>query len=207
MLRSLRGMGAATLAATMIMTVTAWAPEADALEPAPSMAVGGLTSQPIGHYQFCQRKPAECAVRTRPAAPPRVTDFGWEVVREVNISVNRAIEPHTDREMYGVEEVWSYPELKGDCEDYVLLKRHLLMERGFDPNDLLITVVRKRDGEGHAVLTLRTAEGDFILDNLDDRVRLWTETPYHYLKRQASFDTGRWVAIDHGGDIAVGALD
>jgi predicted transglutaminase-like cysteine proteinase len=200
-------MGAVTLAATMIMTVAAWAPEADAVEPAPSMAVGGLTSQPIGHYQFCQRKPAECAVRTRPAAAPRVTDFGWDVVREVNTSVNHAIEPHTDREMYGVEEVWSYPELKGDCEDYVLLKRHLLMERGFDPNDLLITVVRKRDGEGHAVLTLRTAEGDFILDNLDDRVRLWTETPYYYLKRQASFDSGRLVAIDHGRDIAVGALD
>ena len=44
----------------------------------------------------------------------------------------------------------------GDCEDFVLLKRKKLIAGGFSPSDLLITVVRKPDGEGHAVLTLRT---------------------------------------------------
>ncbi len=60
-------------------------------------------------------------------------------------------------------------------------------------SDLLITVVRKPDGEGHAVLTLRTDRGDFILDNLTDSVKPWDETPYRFLKRQASEHTGRWV--------------
>ena len=35
------------------------------------------------------------------------------------------IEPVTDQQLWGVEEKWSYPVNKGDCEDYVLLKRKL----------------------------------------------------------------------------------
>jgi predicted transglutaminase-like cysteine proteinase len=114
--------------------------------------------------------------------------------------------PRTDMEMHGVEEYWSYPDLEGDCEDYVLLKRLMLMERGFSASDLLITVVRKADGEGHAVLTLRTSKGDYVLDNLSDEVQLWSETSYVFLKRQASFHTGRWVSIENSTDVLVGAL-
>ncbi len=69
-----------------------------------------------------------------------------------------------------------------------------------------MTVVRKPDGEGHAVLTLRTAQGDFILDNLENEVKLWTETPYSFIKRQASNNAGRWVTIENGRDVLVGAL-
>ncbi len=88
----------------------------------------------------------------------------------------------------------------------MLLKRHMLIERGFSPADVLITVVRKPDGEGHAVLTLRTSEGDFVLDNLVDEVKHWRKTPYSYLKRQASTNSGRWVTIENGSDVLVGAL-
>ena len=88
----------------------------------------------------------------------------------------------------------------------VLEKRKLLMEKGFSAGDLLITVVRKPDGEGHAVLTVRTSEGDYILDNLSADVKLWTDTPYTFLKRQASFSAGRWVTIENGNVVVVGAL-
>lgn len=171
-----------------------------------SMVTGGVTSQPIGHYEFCQKYAAECNVRNKLTAPPRVTDYGWKLVREINASVNNSIIAMTDQEIYGRDEVWEYPTTAGDCEDYVLLKRKMLIENGFSVSDLLITVVRKPDGEGHAVLTLRTTEGDFILDNLSDDVKLWTDTPYTYLKRQASFNTGRWVSIEDGRDVLVGAL-
>jgi predicted transglutaminase-like cysteine proteinase len=67
--------------------------------------------------------------------------------------------------------------------------------------------VRKPDGEGHAVLTVRTMDGDYILDNLDDRVRLWTETPYRFMKRQAEYNTGRWVKIENSQDVLVGAVE
>ena len=56
--------------------------------------------------------------------------------------------------------------------------------------DLLITVVRKPNGEGHAVLTVRTDKGDFILDNLTDTVKPWEATGYRYLKRQATTKNG-----------------
>ncbi len=183
---------------------------ASAATPSPNamvaMITGGVTSQPIGHYEFCHANPAEChAIKTNLAAP-RVTDAGWKMVNDVNLSVNTQITPVTDQELYGRDEVWAYPINAGDCEDFVLAKRKILMEKGFPESALLITVVRKPDGEGHAVLTLRTSSGDFVLDNLDNEVKPWYRTPYTYLKRQATFDSGRWVSIENGADVLVGAL-
>lgn len=172
-----------------------------------SMPTGSVTSQPIGHYEFCRKHPLECSAQPRVPAPAKITAHGWDVVRSVNISTNKSITPMTDMEIYGREEVWTYPDDAGDCEDFVLLKRAKLIEAGFPASDLLITVVRKPDGEGHAVLTLRSTEGDFVLDNLVDDVRPWFETPYTYLKRQATFDAGRWVSIEDGRDVLVGALN
>lgn len=171
------------------------------------MRTGAVTSQPIGHYQFCQTHKDECSVSSPGMAPARVTAFGWDVIKEVNAEVNRRILPMTDQDIFGRDEVWAYPTDVGDCEDFVLEKRRELMKRGFSPSNLLITVVRKPDGEGHAVLTVRTADGDYILDNLDERVRLWSETPYRFMKRQADYDTGRWVKIENANDVLVGAVD
>ena len=171
------------------------------------MRTGAVTSQPIGHYEFCQSHKDECSIVSQGVAPARVTDFGWNVIKDVNAGVNSRILPMTDQDIYGKDEVWAYPTDVGDCEDFVLEKRRELMQRGFAASNLLITVVRKPDGEGHAVLTVRTIDGDFILDNLDDRVRLWSETSYRFMKRQADYDTGRWVKIENSGDVLVGAVD
>lgn len=172
-----------------------------------SMITGSVTSQPIGHYYFCKQFRDECNVKSRHKAAAKVTAYGWDVVRDVNAMVNQHVEPLTDWEIHGEEEVWSYPGLVGDCEDYVLLKRQMLIEKGFAPSDLLITVVRRPDGEGHAVLTLRTSTGDFVLDNLVSEVKLWTDTPYDYLKRQATFHSGRWVNIENSGPIMLSSLN
>jgi predicted transglutaminase-like cysteine proteinase len=155
-----------------------------------AMAIGSRTSQPIGHYKFCLSLPAECAVKSPVRGKAQVTETGWNVIREVNADVNARVEPMTDDELYGRDEVWAYPGEAGDCEDYVLLKRKQLLARGFAEADLLITVVRKYDGTGHAVLTVSTTEGDFVLDNLDPAVRRWSETPYHYIKRQSARTAG-----------------
>lgn len=171
------------------------------------MRTGAVTSQPIGHYEFCQAHRDECSIVSTAVAPARVTAFGWDVIKEINATVNRRILPMTDQDVFGRDEVWAYPTDVGDCEDFVLEKRRELMKRGFSAANLLITVVRKPDGEGHAVLTVRTVDGDFILDNLDDGVRLWSETAYRFMKRQADFDTGRWVKIENSSDVLVGAVD
>tara|TARA_R110002126_G_scaffold135409_12_gene279569 strand:+ start:457 stop:1041 length:585 start_codon:yes stop_codon:yes gene_type:complete len=171
-----------------------------------SMITGSITSQPIGHYEFCRQFSDECSIRSKRKNAPKVTAFGWDVVKKINSQVNDHVAPVTDWELHGEEEVWSYPGVAGDCEDYVLLKRQMLIEKGFSASDLLITVVRRPDGEGHAVLTLRTSQGDFVLDNLANDVKIWTQTPYKYLKRQASFHTGRWVNIENGNPVIVGSL-
>jgi predicted transglutaminase-like cysteine proteinase len=174
---------------------------------APSMDIGGATSQPIGHYEFCKLNPNECLVKSGPTAPHRLTKEGWRTIFSVNRAVNSRIQPKTDLEIYGKDEVWSYPIRFGDCEDYVLLKRRALMDKGVALANLLITVVRKPDGEGHAVLTVRTDRGDFILDNLNEDVLSWESTDYRYLKRQSSQHSGRWVTIESRQDVLVGSVD
>ncbi|MBQ9353240.1 MULTISPECIES: transglutaminase-like cysteine peptidase [unclassified Phyllobacterium] len=199
----LRSMGvAAALFAGALIANSASAAEA-------FMQTGGLTSQPIGHYEFCKRLPDECSIRSRNVAPAKMTRDFWELIVNVNSHVNQTVKPLTDMEIYGVEEYWGYPDKVGnvgDCEDYVLEKRRELMQAGVSPADLLITVVRKPDGEGHAVLTVRTDTGDFILDNLADSVKNWSETEYTYLKRQATNNTGRWVSIEAPSNILVGSV-
>ncbi len=171
------------------------------------MVTGGLTSQPIGHYEFCKANPVECAIRTADDGPEHMTGALWKEIAAINSSVNHAVKPMNDFDIYGKDEVWAYPAGMGDCEDYVLEKRRELQGKGLSLANLLITVVRKPDGEGHAVLTLRTDKGEFVLDNLTDKVRQWDETGYRYLKRQASDHTGRWVTIREGQTTLVGSVE
>ncbi len=59
-----------------------------------------------------------------------------------------------------------------------------------------MTVVRQPNGDGHAVLTVRTDRADYVLDNLEERVLQWNETEYQFLKRQSAANSGRWEGID-----------
>ncbi len=180
---------------------------ASAMASAQPMATGGLTSQPIGHYDFCRINPAECSIKERDDGPEQMTGALWRKIVSVNVAVNAAIKPMNDIDIYGRDEVWTYPDNgEGDCEDYVLEKRRKLSQEGVPLSNLLITVVRKADGEGHAVLTVRTSRGDFILDNLTDAVRQWDETGYNFLKRQSAENTGRWVTIREGQTTMVGSV-
>ena len=171
------------------------------------MHTGGRTTQPIGHYEFCQREPGECRQKTARQAPVELTRQLWAAMIDINNAVNAAVTPRTDMEMWGKEEVWSYPTNIGDCEDYALEKRRRLMALGVPAGDVLITVARQRNGDGHAVLTVRTSHGDFILDNLEQRVLAWSETEYTYLKRQSERHSGAWVSVDDSrSTVAVGSV-
>lgn len=171
---------------------------ADESDKSAFMAVNGKTAQPIGHHEFCQVHSAECAVRSDSRVRVRLDQARWSELTAVNQGVNTAIRPATDQELFGRPEVWDFPDASGDCEDFVLLKRKELMDKGWPAAALLITVVRQTNGDGHAVLTVTTNRGDLVLDNLDPQIRLWSETSYRYLKRQSEYDTGAWVAIEDG---------
>jgi len=172
-----------------------------------TMVVGGLTSQPIGHYEYCKTNPQECAIRTRDTHPERMSEALWATISRINLAVNAHVKPMSDTDIYGKDEVWTLPiNGVGDCEDYVLEKQLELHKAGLSLGNLLITVVRKADGEGHAVLTVRTDDGDFVLDNLSDDVREWRDTGYLFLKRQSEENTGRWVAIRKGQTSTVASV-
>ncbi len=171
------------------------------------MHTGGRTTQPVGHYELCQSRPQECRQATPQQAPVELTRKLWAKIIAVNDTVNTSIMPFTDMQMWGREEVWSFPvNGRGDCEDYVLEKRRMLMQAGVPAGNLLITVVRQPNGDGHAVLTVHTSMGDFILDNLEPRVLAWSETDYTYLKRQSERNSGAWVAINDGRADAVASV-
>jgi predicted transglutaminase-like cysteine proteinase len=172
----------------------------------PFMPTGGRTTQPVGHYEFCQRQPGECRLKSSGGTPVELTRSLWAAMVEINNAVNTMVTPRTDMEMWGREEVWSYPDGMGDCEDYALEKRRQLMALGVPAGDLLLTVVRQPSGAGHAVLTMRTSRGEFVLDNLEPRLLAWTDTEYTYLKRQSERNSGVWVQINDGRADAVASV-
>jgi predicted transglutaminase-like cysteine proteinase len=160
------------------------------------ISLGDTARAPIGWIDFCGENPNDCA--SKPSMPRDVvlSTPAWKDLTRVNLWVNSHIKPMTDLEHYGVVEKWAYPEDGyGDCEDYVLLKRRMLMQSGWPREALLITVVRDRHGDGHAVLTVKTDKGELILDNQNDDIRLWSDTGYRFVKRQSQADPNVWVSL------------
>jgi len=148
-----------------------------------------------GWVEFCSGNPEECIVDRREAEILPFTESLAALLSSVNLSVNRALIPVTDQNHWGIVERWSYPtDGMGDCEDYQLLKRKMLREAGLPQRALRMTVVIDENGEGHAVLTVRTDRGDLILDNKTDEVLEWFKTNYRYIKRESAEATG-WVYL------------
>jgi len=190
----------AALAGAAVLSPAARAnPDASTREldrASPYMRVFGVAQPPYGFVEFCQRMPDQC--RQGPpedqrfsATPERLMELDI-----INRAANREIAPATDLEVYGQTEYWTLPATRGDCEDYALLKRKRLMGRGWPASALLMTVVRDDKGEGHAVLTARTVQGDFILDNKIDEVRAWHRTRYEFIMRQSYLHPQVWMSLD-----------
>lgn len=162
----------------------------------PLMRVFGHAQPPYGFVDFCQRTPRECAQGAQEEQRFFASRERMAQLDAVNRTVNHEIEPVTDVEHYGVADYWTIPLTKGDCEDYVILKRKRLMALGWPASALLITVVRDERGDGHAVLTVRTMQGDFILDNKTDEIKIWHRTRYDYIMRQSYLDPRVWMSLD-----------
>ena len=119
------------------------------------VTTGEATRAPIGWVEFCGEHPVECKVQPQLPRDVVLSNKAWTDLTRINKWVNDNVTPMTDLEHWGVVEKWSYPDDGyGDCEDYVLLKRRMLMEAGWPRAALLITVVREKNGNGHAVLTV-----------------------------------------------------
>ncbi|MGO9360912.1 MAG: transglutaminase-like cysteine peptidase [Xanthobacteraceae bacterium] len=188
-----RGRGFGWCAAAILLGMTA---SAGANERVLYASLGNTTRAPIGWIDFCNDNADDC--RGGPTTPRDIvmTQQAWKDLLSVNRWVNETIKPMTDMDHWGVVEKWSYPtDGYGDCEDYVLMKRKILIEAGWPREALLITVVRDKKGDGHAVLTVKSDKGEFILDNQAEDVLPWTDTGYRYVKRQSQADPNVWVSL------------
>ena len=160
------------------------------------IAVGQETKPPIGWRQFCTDNPRDCDAQGGGARDVVLNAKAWSDLVRINRWANDNIEPMTDMEHWGVGERWDYPDDGyGDCEDYVLLKRQMLIKAGWPRSALLVTVVRDKKGDGHAVLTAKTDKGEFVLDNQNESVVLWSESGYRFVKRQSQANPNAWVAL------------
>lgn len=144
---------------------------------------------------FCQRYAGECDVDRSEPTTIVLTPKTMGLIVSVNKRVNATIKPMTDMEHWGVADQWDIPtDGYGDCEDFQLLKRKLLVEAGLPRRAMRMTVVIDEKNEGHAVLTVRTDRGDIALDNKIDAVLPWSETGYVFVKRESQDEVG-WVSL------------
>jgi predicted transglutaminase-like cysteine proteinase len=188
------GFAAAIFAAALTM------PAANAASERPLfVSVGASTRAPVGWVEFCAEYAPECETRTVEPRDVVLSSKAWKDLVRINKWVNDTVKPITDLEHWGVVERWNYPDDGyGDCEDYVLLKRRMLMQAGWPRQALLVTVVRDKRGDGHAVLTVKTDKGEFILDNQNEEILLWSDTGYRFVKRQSQNDPNNWLALGDG---------
>ena len=187
---------ASAIAGAALIAAALAAPIAKASDHALFIDVGAVTRPPIGWIGFCAEYVHECETRPLEARDVMLTPRTWTDLARINKWVNESVWPMTDMDHWGMIDRWNYPDDGyGDCEDYVLLKRRMLMQAGWPRQALLITVVLDRNGDGHAVLTVKSDKGEFILDNQNPEILLWSETGYQFIKRQSQTDPDVWVSL------------
>lgn len=184
----------------------------------PELVVGERVRPAPGWTKFCEDYAPTCVSPPIRSQTVILTAEKRRELQAVNRAVNAQIKPKTDAEHWGATneryvyrdesgalnvDKWDYAEDGyGDCEDYVLAKRKSLLLMGWSRSALLITVVRKyEEGSGkkvlagHAVLTVKTSEGDLILDNMTNELKRWWETGYEFMKRQSEEDPNTWLTL------------
>ena len=156
---------------------------------------GGSAKPIMAWVKFCEQFALECSVNTAEPATIELTPQVWNTIVAVNRRVNTRIKPITDKDHWGLLDRWEFPDDgMGDCEDFQLLKRRMLVERGLSRRAMRMTVVIDELGEGHAVLTVRTDRGDYILDNKTSAILPADQTGYVFVKRESQ-DVVGWVSL------------
>ncbi|WP_313606858.1 transglutaminase-like cysteine peptidase [Rhizobium sp.] len=146
---------------------------------------------PFAFVRFCKDNGGSCEAGSGDAEVSLTPALRAELLR-INSTVNRTIIAQSDDDD---NDVWAQDVIAGDCEDFALTKRHRLVKAGWPTRSLRIAVAKTRNGEGHAVLVVRTSEGDLVLDNRTSAVRTWNQTDLKWIKIQSGDDPRLWYDI------------
>ena len=162
-----------------------------------SLVLKGEAPVPAGYLVLCQSWPRLCSFgRARKGHSlklARLTPARFDELRAVTLIVNRSMRAVEDRTRFGVADRWTVGGAVGDCEDFAITKRKLLLARGWPPAAVLVAIVSLH-GSQHAVLVARTDGGDFVLDNFNSAVTPWRSTSYVWQKIQGP-DSFSWRAL------------
>jgi predicted transglutaminase-like cysteine proteinase len=152
---------------------------------------------PFAYTHFCLRYADDCRVRGYSIRGPRrvkLTDARWQDLVAVNRTVNGAIAPkhYVNDVSY---DTWRVAPTAGDCNDYAVTKRHELLAKGWPSRALLLSEVVTSWGEHHLVLLVRTERQDFVLDNLNANIKVWSKAPYRWVRTQSPTEPALWSTI------------
>jgi predicted transglutaminase-like cysteine proteinase len=139
---------------------------------------------PFAYIQFCVHHRAQCANTSGKLAMKhgtvKLTAKLQRQLASVNTRVNSRIKSRADK---GADK-WAVGGKSGDCEDFALTKRAMLIAAGWPSRALSLTVVKTAWGEGHAVLSVRTSGGTLVLDNLARTVKPLKRAGYRVVAMQ-----------------------
>lgn len=157
---------------------------------------GISTTAPRGYAGFCHRFPRQCRAQPNARTILTITESNWRLLSLVNDTVNKSIKPKSDLAHYGVAEYWTIPsDGFGDCEDFALTKQRDLRRAGLSASALRIAVVDVPNHGPHAVLTVSTDKGDYVLDNVTNQILLWNLTGYVWISVQSHTDPRHWDGL------------
>jgi predicted transglutaminase-like cysteine proteinase len=166
---------------------------ADALAP----IVGrSATLAPFQHVRFCLRYPADCQPSSVHNARVEFNPQTIELIRRVNNAVNQTIAPRDKNYEKNLKDGWTIAPSAGDCNDYAVTKRHMLLKNGFPSSALLLSVIKTPSGVGHLVLIVATTKQDIVMDNLTEAIVPWQTTNYRWLKIQSAIDPRNWNQVE-----------
>lgn len=194
----------------LLSGLLALAVASDALARAPygrleDLGTGRLVAGPAGWLNWCMGEPGRCT-GAREASPlpttPVLLDLLSRVQRKVNASITSRPEPPG-------RDLWRADAETGDCEDYALAKRALLLAAGLPAGAVRLATATSPWGELHAVLTVDTDRGTLVLDNLQQEVVPFRALRYTWHRVESARGDLAWLELEGSalGPAEDGSLD
>jgi predicted transglutaminase-like cysteine proteinase len=125
---------------------------------------GGFASHPgpddqinLAHAVFCIQHVEEC-----PITGPTVIKWSQHVdsdIQGIDHTVNDSIIPRNE-----TSDEWTINPRFGDCDDFVVTKRHALIQLGYPARALRPKVVSRNKPNDHLVLEVVTTKQTYVLD-------------------------------------------
>ena len=150
-------------------------------------ASSNTTLPPFSFVKYCVENPRYC----EKSAVEQTTD-DYALLNKINILVNHTMESVDEP---NGQDVWHSNGKSGDCEDFALTKRKMLIDLGIPQSALRIATAYTNEGLGHAVLVVKTKKGNLVLDNLTDDIKIWNKTALHWIKIQSETDPRIWYFL------------